>query len=119
MDFFDDYLSLSAEEQLMVIRNLLHRIKYDKETDIIDDIGSLNLPAVNENNQLPFVRLAVYLGHAYTQKTGKVPKWTLSPDLHLEEPFKGIGYRDAWFFCGEQVFYRHNYFVDPRSLDVL
>ena len=119
MDFFDDYLSLTEEEQFMVIRNLLHRIKYDRDTEVLDDVETLVLPPVNDSNRLPFVRLAVYLGHAYFKKTGKIPLWTLSPDLVLEEPFKGVGYRDAWFFCGEQVFYRHNYFVDPRSLEVL
>ena len=119
MDFFDDYLNLTEEEQLMVIRNLLHRIKYDAGTEILDDIESLVLPSINESNRLPFVRLAVYLGHAYFKKVGKEPSWVFNPNLVLTEPFKGAGYRDAWFFCGEQVFYRHNYFVDPRSLDVL
>jgi len=119
MSFFDDYLSLTAEEQLMVIRNLLHRIKYDADTEVLDSIKTLVLPRVDDSNRLPFVRLAVYFGHAYFKKTGKTPEWTLSPDLVLEEPFRGAGYRDAWFFCGEQVFYRHNYFVDPRSLEVL
>ena len=119
MDFFDDYLALTPEEQLMVIRNLVHRIKYDTDTEVIDSIETLVLPPVTDENRLPFVRLAVYLGHNYFKKTGKVPKWTLCPKLVLPTPFKGVGYRDAWFFCGEQVFYRHNYFVDPRSLDVL
>jgi len=119
MDFIYDYLSRTEEEQFMILRNIIHCLKYDQDDEIEEAVEQLELPKITSCNRLPLISMAVYLGHAYFKRTGKTPEWTQSPDLVLEEPFKGVGYRDAWFFCGEQVFYRHNYFVDPRSLDVL
>jgi len=119
MDFITAYLSRSEEEQSMMLRNIMHCLKYDTNNEMQDALVQLELPEITPANQLPLVTLAVYVGHAYSKRTNKVLPWVFHPGLHLEEPFKGIGYRDAWFFCGEQVFYRHNYFVDPRSLDVL
>ena len=119
MDFITEYLSRSEKEQYMMLRNIMHCLKYDMDNEVQEAVAQLVLPEITPDNQLPLVTLAVYLGHAYTKRTREVPEWVFHRDLHLEKPFKGVGYRDAWFFCGEQVFYRHNYFVDPRSLDVL
>ena len=119
MDFIIEYLSRPEEEQYMMIRNVLHCLKYDTDDEIQEAVEQLVLPEITSQNQLPLITLAVYLSYAYSKRTGKELEWVFNPDLVLEEPFKGVGYRDAWFFCGEQVFYRHNYFVDPRSLEVL
>ncbi|MCL1883930.1 MAG: hypothetical protein FWF81_09305 [Defluviitaleaceae bacterium] len=119
MDFIQEYLAGSEQEQYMMLRNIMHALKYDEDDEIQEALHKLELPNINEENQLPLVRMAVYLGHSYAKRTGKELPWVFNPALVLDKPYKGVGYRDAWFFCGEQVFYRHNYFTDPRSLDVL
>lgn len=119
MDFISEYLSRSEKEQFMMLRNIMHGLKYDTDNEMQEAVAQLVLPEITPVNQLPLVTLAVYVGHAYARRTHEAPPWVFHRDLVLDEPFKGVGYRDAWFFCGEQVFYRHNYFVDPRSLEVL
>jgi hypothetical protein len=119
MNFIEDYLSRPAKEQHMILRNMMHRLKYDQDDEITDTLANLRLPEITPENRLPLVTMAVYLGHAYGKRMKHEPEWVFDPGLVLEEPYKGPGYRNAWFFCGEQVFYRHNYFADPRSLDVL
>ena len=119
MCFVQEYLGKDEKGQNIMIRSLLHKIKFGDEAEVYQTYLNFPLHLVTDLTKKALVRLAMFVSHAYQKRIGEIPDWARDKRLVLDKAHKAEGYTSTWFLFGPQAMLRHNYFVCPSALEVL
>lgn len=120
-NFLEKFIEADPYTRKNLTSNWLHGIKSFSEESCFKYFKDLDFEyfnTLNEEDKVLFIKLVVLIENAFEERFGRFPKWCLDERLVLKNPYLGKGYDVSWLFFGVQAFYRHNCFLDPRSLTV-
>jgi hypothetical protein len=118
-NFVAEYLEKDARDKFVLLKSYLHGIKHESVDDCFEYFSEFDFTRLSEENKVELVRLAVYVEHAFASRFGRVPVWCFDKRLVMMPAYLGRGYREAWFFFGNQSCLNHNFFIDPGALEVM
>ena len=118
-NFLNIFLKTPKNERRRLVQSWLHLIQMvDKEVCFLA-FDYFDFDLMNSENRIDIVKLVVKIRYNFGKRFGISPIWGKDPRLKLSETFKEDGYDSNWFFFGPQVFFDHNCFINPSSLNVM
>ncbi|MCL2773055.1 MAG: hypothetical protein FWD71_06870 [Oscillospiraceae bacterium] len=117
----EDYIYLSKYDKQLILSNILHDIKYNKDLDVLrakyDLSSELNLYISDHLQDLCV--LATYIEQAFVNRFENPPEWIYDERLYLSVPYCGLFKTPEVVFFAPQACYRHNVFFRASAFEVL
>ena len=117
----EDYICLSKYDRQLFLHNILHDIKYNKDTDALRIKYDLS-PEMNKyipEHLQDLCILATYIEQAFVNRFENPPEWVYDERLYLSVPYFGLFKTPEVVFFAPQACYRHNVFFLASAFDVL
>ncbi|MCL1858040.1 MAG: hypothetical protein FWF92_02260 [Oscillospiraceae bacterium] len=120
-----DYIYLRSDDNKRVfISNILHDIKYVKNTDISRLYNNFDLSFINDLSGLNYIEfrelciLATYVEQAFYNRGIKPPDWVSDKRLTLEQPYFIGAKTPDLIFHAPQACLNHNVFMLRNNFEV-
>ena len=117
----EEYINLNKYDKQLILHNILHDIKYNKDIDALRakyDLSSEINQYIPDNLQDVCI-LATYIEQAFVNRLENPPDWVYDERLYLPVPYFGLFKTPEVFFFAPQACYRHNVFFRPSAFEVL
>ena len=121
MEVIGSYISLSSYDKQLVLHDILHDIKYNKDISALRDKYDFS-PEINRyisGNLQDLCILATYIEQAFTNRFEEPPEWVYDERLYLAVPYFGVFKSPEVVFFAPQACYRHNVFFRASAFEVL